>query len=677
MAHTYQLATIMFTDIVGYTALMGKDEKKSLAILQKNKEIHQKYLKKYGGKWLKEMGDGVLASFHNVTDAVYCAGAIMNEVELAEQFHLRIGINLGEIVMQGTEIYGDGVNIASRIQGQAESGQILVSESIYNNIKNKEGIESLCIGSFNLKNVESEIVLYAINIINFPSKSFIAKKKYRVQKKAIIGIIIFFCALIAVFLFVDKTFQFDIFRAPNTQNASLYKSIAVLPFINMSGDPEQSYFSDGITEDVITELGKVRNISTFSRNTSFNYKGTKKPVKQIASEIGAALILSGSIRRELDKVRVNVQLIDPYSDKNVWSESFDREVKYILDIQKDIAVNIAGALNITISEQDRGNLNDSGVKNFEAYDLFLKARDKTRDSLTVDVYRRSQQYLDEALSIEPDFPEALTLWAYIQEELTYLAGMDKKENARLANEKLERALILRPNYGDAYIVKGSIKFYLEWKMKEAQDNFYKGWQLSEYGKTPISVCYCPIIETEYMSGNPEKALKMLRSIEKYDPYYPYRENQLFFIYEAQGNLDGMREIAKNPKQSLAVPAYMYALGQYDSLIQYVESQFDRAWIPNNWLSSMIVISYFKTGNNAKGNALLKQMIELSQTERNLAYFIARVYSATGDRLEAIKWLQVAYEQNDYWLYALIWNSEMKTLLADPKVKEIVDGIWGQ
>jgi len=254
-----------------------------------------------------------------------------------------------------------------------------------------------------------------------------------------------------------------------------------------------------------------------------------------------------------------------------------------------------------------------------------------------------------------------------------LEGLDRSESAVLAREKVERALTLRPDYGDAYIVKGAINYYLEWKVKEAEENYYKGWKLSEYGRTPISHCFCPIVEFEIDKRNPEKALEILNNIEKYDPYYPYREDQLFFILQAQGDLQGMLEILQHPTQENAIPYYLYSFGQYENLIKNLESHENREWIRAYW--PMLVISYMKTGNTAKGDALLQNMIERSNTERHISFLVAKVYAAIGDRMNAIQWLKRAYKEGDYWLYRISTEPDMAFLLSEPEVKEIVDGIW--
>ena len=259
MSSTRQLAAIMFTDIVGYTALMGEDEQQAFEILRKNRQLQKPLIEQYNGKWIKELGDGVLVSFPTVTDAVLCATEIQKTCNRDCEFKLRIGIHQGEVIFEDDDVFGDGVNIASRIQAIAPIGGIWISEAVYNNVSNKKEINTKFVREEILKHVKEPVRIYEV-IASEPK-------------------------------------QGSIVSIQNEPKRSSEKSIAVLPFVNMSSDPEQEYFSDGLTEDIITDLSHLEKLLVISRSSMMTFKGTNKKIKEIATEVNAQYVLEGSVRK--------------------------------------------------------------------------------------------------------------------------------------------------------------------------------------------------------------------------------------------------------------------------------------------------------------------------------------------------------------------------------------------
>jgi class 3 adenylate cyclase len=294
MSQSRQLAAIMFTDIVGYTALMGQDEQKAFELLKKNRSVQRPIIEKFNGRWLKEIGDGVLASFTTVTDAVYCAATIQKTCENEPNLKLRIGIHQGEVVFEGADVFGDGVNIASRLEPLAPIGGILVSESVHRNIGNKTNIKSTFIREEQLKNVREPMKIYSVQVEGVepmvitersaapPQKS----PKSRNPKKMVFAVGGFLIILmLSYFLYSKLSPDITIVEA---QEAPIDKSIIVLPFTNLSSDPEQEYFSDGMMEEILNHLVKIQDLKVVSRNRAMQYKGTSKTTQEIANELGVA-----------------------------------------------------------------------------------------------------------------------------------------------------------------------------------------------------------------------------------------------------------------------------------------------------------------------------------------------------------------------------------------------------
>lgn len=411
MPSTRQLAAIMFTDIAGYTALMGRDEQKAFEILRKNREIQKPLIKRYNGTWIKELGDGVLASFNTVTDAVYCAAAIHQACSAIEGLKLRIGIHLGEVIFENNDVFGDGVNIASRLQAMASIGSTWVSEAVYKNLVNKKEVTSEFVREEQLKNVSDPVKVYEITVKEIPG--YLPDiKAYQYQssvKKPANKKVIYLAAgalviglLAAYFLFFNPQTKFGEGNEENTQ-----KSIAVLYFENMTGDKSQEYFSDGLTEEITSRLAKIKGLSVRGRTSVLPYKGKAENIKKIAEELKVTTILEGSVRQSGNTVRITAQLIDAKTDTHFWSQDFTRELKDIFQLQSDVAHAIAKKLEIKVSGETSDKISQGSTKNIVAYDYYLKARHIAfnqyyyiGDSVA---FERSRALYEKAIESDPNF----------------------------------------------------------------------------------------------------------------------------------------------------------------------------------------------------------------------------------------------------------------------------------
>jgi TolB-like protein/class 3 adenylate cyclase len=447
MSQTRQLAAIMFTDIVGYTALMGKDEQKAFELLRKNREIHKPLIKQFHGTWIKELGDGVMASFHTVTDAVFCAAAIHQACSKIEGLQLRIGIHLGEVIFENNDVFGDGVNIASRLQSMAAPGSTWVSEAVYKNLANKKEIISEFVKEEHLKNVSEPVKVYEISVKEIPLyiqdntkalKKPNDKREFARKKAIYLGGVVILSGLIAAwFLFFNNQTTSASAKDSNTE-----KSIAVLYFDNMSGDPDQEYFSDGITEEIITHISKIEGIRTISRTSVLPYKGKPVNLKKIADELHVNTILEGSVRKSGNTLRITAQLIDAHTDQHLWAETFDKEMKDIFEVQSDIARTIAKKFEIEISPNAKSKIGHIPTTSVEAYDQFQKGKyfmyTKYNNNFNEEDFEKARNYFEQAIRLDSAYAEPYSGLAELYDVRRNIQGDKFPQELELLKQRMAR-----------------------------------------------------------------------------------------------------------------------------------------------------------------------------------------------------------------------------------------------
>src|SRR6516162_1903670 len=373
-----KLAAILAADVVGYSRLMASDEAGTLAALKRHRQtIFEPAVAAHQGRIVKLIGDGTIVEFASVVDAVTCALSVQRSGDSSQdeslrqpQIVLRIGINLGDVIIEGDDIYGDGVNIAARLEPVAEPGGICISSIVNESIGNRIDARFEDGGQINVKNIDRPIRIWRWH----PNSA---------QASAING------------------------RQPNAANLEPHAAIAILPFTNMSGDPEQEYFSDGISEDIITDLSKIADLTVIARNSSFVYKGRSFDVRTIGRELGVQSVLEGSIRRFGNRVRISAQLIDATSGGHLWADRYDRDLTDIFEVQDDVTRRIVDALKVTLSPAEKKRLADTKTPNLAAYDFLLRGRElmlgkeKNRET-----FAQALTYFNKALERDPDYSQA-------------------------------------------------------------------------------------------------------------------------------------------------------------------------------------------------------------------------------------------------------------------------------
>ena len=364
----------MFSDVVGYTAIMGRDEQQALRALEDHRELLRLLLPKFNGRMVGEIGDGTLTSFHSAIDAVNCAREVQASLQQDQpDLKVRIGIHLGDVVFSNNTVLGDGVNIASRIHALAPPGGICVSASIHDEIRNKPGTRFKDLGEQKLKNVSRPIRVYqvvAASLIEQP-----AEHKGRRRRNALIagaGALIL-AGLALVFVRLRSPAPASS-QAPGAAKRTI-SSIAVLPLDNYSGDPNQEYFSDGMTDELTTDLANISALRVISRGSVMQYKGAHRPpTPEIAKALNVDAVVEGSVTRIGDKVRITAQLIDARADKHLWAENYERDARDVLAMQDEVTLAIAKEINVQLTPDEQTRLTSAPVVNPQAHDAYLKGR---------------------------------------------------------------------------------------------------------------------------------------------------------------------------------------------------------------------------------------------------------------------------------------------------------------
>ena len=442
-----KLAAIVFTDICGFTELMGSDETKAMALLDQQRALLKPIISNFNGEWLKEIGDGVLISFPSAVKAVTCSLEIQRILAHNSDLTLRIGIHIGDVIKKGGDVFGDGVNIASRLEPLAEPGGICVSERVHEDIKNKPEISTAFQEEQLLKGVDKPIKVYSIftQMGSAPEQEPITTKQVAGLNMGILGGV-GALVLVGIIFFVLGSGS----DQPNIDS----KSIAVLPFDNYSTNPEDQYFSDGMTEIIIANLAKISDLKVISRTSVMKYKDSEKSINEIGNELGVASILEGSLLRIGDRIRIVGQLVDTKSDNHLWAETYDSNISELFDIQIDVAQKIADALEAKLTKAEKERLIKKPTEDLEAWDYYLKGLDYVKKSGNKENSELAIYFFEKAYEKDPGFSEAYAEAVEIHMWMSW-GGADRTERRKaMAKKALDKALELDPDNPDVRVARG-------------------------------------------------------------------------------------------------------------------------------------------------------------------------------------------------------------------------------
>jgi len=631
------LAAIMFTDMVGYTALMQENEKKA----KKNRDRHRKILQdavtRHQGKILQYYGDGTLIIFKSAIRGVECAIKIQSDLQRDPKIPLRIGIHSGDIVYDDEGVYGNAVNVASRIEGLAVSGSILISGKVLDEVKNHKTFSTAFLGTFDLKNVTTPMEVYAIanEGLAIPTKNEIKAKPG------------------------DKK-----------------KTLAVLPFVNMSSDPENEYFSDGITEELLNVLAKEPGLQVTARTSSFAFKDKNEDIKVIGAKLGANTILEGSVRKAGKRIRITAQLISTADGYHIWSETFDRQLEDIFEIQDEIAHKISNRLREKLTlRSEEVTFVKPPTNNIEAYNVYLKGLFHS-NKWTLKDAEIAMKAFHESIKMEPDFALPYSRLSTLH---IYLGASGKKPIQNVfpkAKEYAQKALQLDELAAESHEALANVYFFYDWNWDESFKSLEKAIELNpSYAAAYLLKGIWFVIHERF-----DEAIESIRKAILLDPFnpagnYAYAAILLFSdqIKESSNQLDILFEISPHFPDALSMKGMVYQLmGEHEKAMNlYKQLQIIPGFefAADGFLGRL----YLSMNQPAKANEYLDKLLttEKKMPTSKVAFLIALLYASMDKPDEMFHFLNKSVENKDNEIIYIRVFLNFKKFRQDPRFAELV------
>ena len=597
-------ASIMFTDIVGYTSLMGSDEDRAFEVLSKNREIHQKLVGKYHGTIIKEMGDGMLISFDLASEAVRCAIEIQKACK-SQEIPLKIGIHEGEMIFEENDVLGDGVNIASRIQDNTETGCIIISGAVYRDIKNKADISAELIGEKSFKNVDEPIRIYQVY---YEDQSSLEKTSSKIEHRPL-----------------EKKF------------------IIVLPFVNMSPDPEQEYFSDGLTEEIITDLSHIHDLLVISRSSAMTFKGSEKKLKDIAKEVNVRYVLEGSVRKAGNSLRITAQLIEASTDTHLWAEKYSGTLDDVFDIQEKVSRSIVDALKLRLTKEENEKIKHSSSRNIIAMECWFRAKEEihhyTKESLD-----RASAILEDGLNETGDNEILLwglgyTNWFYVNMGIF----LDDKYLQK-AEYYAERIFTLNNKSSYGYQLQGLIS-YKRWNIKKSILFTQKALEIDPNNAEALD----HIIWMYGDSGKTHKSHELIAKLLSIDPLTSHNHMIKGYTLLVEGKFEKSlpsftRAYELEPENIVWVLLYAHALFMANQTEKALEitAPFEKKPTDDLFANFLFFIKNAFLKDQAGAYQYLKdELLAFAEWDEIICLILAQSFSLLNEKDRALIWLEKA------------------------------------
>jgi TolB-like protein/class 3 adenylate cyclase len=612
MSSIHHLAAIMFVDIVGYTAMMQHDEDLAMNKLHCFKERLGSTVGDFQGEIIQFYGDGCLLIFQNSADAVGCARSLQLNFRTKEELPVRIGIHLGEYLAEDGNIFGDSVNIASRIESMGVPGAILMSHTIKEQIRNKPEIKLTSLGNFDFKNVDEPIEVFALADGDFPVPS----------RESLRG------------------------KFKNHEPAN---SIAVLPFANLSNDPDEDYFNEGITEEIINSLAHVSQLRVAGRTSSFYFKDKNIDIREIGKKLNVRTILEGSVRRQKNKLRITAQLINVEDGYHLWSERYDRELNDIFAIQDEIALAITEKLKVSLLKDEKELIHKNPTEHTQAYDLYLRGRfymNKRGEWI-----KKGLEYFQKAVELDPEFALAYSGIAEAGSILGFYGMVPPNIIVPKARMNAEKAVSLDPSHEAGITTLAFINTFYERDWERAKNEFHRALELNP-AYPPAHYYYSYYLS--FVEGRFDESIKIAsRASDELEPFVSLSHHILSIIFVNAGKYEeGVRSsqmaIELDDNSFLGYRGLglnLAKLGRYDEAIEALKravmlsARHPMPMVELSWVYSLV-------GRLLDSQRLLDELLVRSKTEfiSGLLLCGAAYFCQQYDTAE--RFLNIAFEQHD-------------------------------
>ncbi len=632
-----RLAVVMFTDIVGYSSLTQKNERLALELLEEHRKIVRPIVARHNGREIKTIGDAFLIEFESALEATQCAIDIQktlhdhNQSTVERRVHLRIGIHLGDVLQREGDVLGDAVNIASRIEPLAEPGGICLSQQVYDQVGNKIDCRAEDLGPHQLKNIECPINVYRIH----PSWENEAAQSS-----------------------LDK------------------KRIAVLPFLNISPDPKDEYFADGLTEELIARLSTISGLKVIARTSIMRYRGTAKSVGEIGKELRSGSVLEGSVRKAADRLRVTAQLIDAATEEHLWVQNYDRQLEDVFAIQTELAQNVSDALETQLLREEREHIGKKPTVDIGAYTFYLKGRyfwnERNKESL-----EKAIKYFEEAIRRDPKFALAYAGLADSYVVLVDHGHLPRSEGFPKAKEAARKALELDDTLAEAHTSLASILSW-EWDWIRAEEEFAKALSSNPNYATAHHWYSIHLLGV----GRLDEAIKELKIAEELDPLSPMIHTYAGIVYPCAREYDvALAELDKaldlDPN---FVPAHANRWDVYLAKSMFKEALAELEWVIPYYqplttaAKAEVGSAYARAGRIEEAKQLLRECEEASAHERaedvNHAA-LALIHLKLGNKDQAFNWLEKAFKGHTITPFQVKLLPQFDEITSDPRFEELL------
>jgi adenylate cyclase len=638
---TRRLAAIMFTDMVGYTALGQRNESLSLALVEEQRKLIRPILTRHNGREVKTMGDAFLIEFPDALDAVRCAYDIQRAVRefdfsLQEnrRIHLRIGVHLGDVVETHEDISGDAVNIASRIESLAEDGGVCLTRQVYDQTHNKFELPLESLGQKQLKNVGEKVEVFRMRM---PWEGGPLPRE------------------------LDR------------------RRVAILPFANMSPDPQDEYFADGMTEELISTLSGIRGLSVISRTSVMMFKKNPKPAREIAADLEAGTLLEGSVRKAGNTVRITVQAIDSATDQHLWSRSYDRNLDDVFSIQSDISQTVADTLKIQLLPVEKEKLQRVPTTSSEAHTLCLKGRNFLNERGTVqspkDAFYNAIAYFEQAVKRDPNYAAAyaglsdcyqlLGNWGLLQSEVAVQKGM----------EYAVKAIQLDDSQAEAHTSMAVALSNQKWDWEGAEREYKRALALNPSYSTAH---HWYAIHLLVPQRRWKEAVREMEEAEKLDPFSSIIAANtgvaLFGAGRHQEGIGRLRRVLEMEPNSAYAHSHLGEFLIHESFIEEGTAEIERALAlrpGDQQFKSSQTYAYVSAGRKSDAEKVLAEVIEASRAQFVPATLLAELYATLGIEDLAFEWLAKAFDRRESMLVSAVNDLMFDGLRNDPRFQEIL------